>query len=133
MWSLLHSFVCYGLFQQDSLQTEQLLRHDLPRHDVSKVFLFFLNQIGNSLNILFLHCDNFLTLFSLFLQVICSLCETEQDVSINFFNIQIFVFVNMFLDADLWFVFSRSSRTASVVAYVWGSTFAQNASSLTMM
>ncbi|WZY80947.1 hypothetical protein YC2023_027331 [Brassica napus] len=37
---------------KDSLQTEQLLRHDLPRHDVSKV--------------------------------ICSLCETEQDVSTTF-------------------------------------------------
>ncbi|CAG7910647.1 unnamed protein product [Brassica rapa] len=36
---------------KDSLQTEQLLRHDLPRHDVSKV--------------------------------ICSLCETEQDVKQN--------------------------------------------------
>ncbi|XP_033138265.1 E3 ubiquitin-protein ligase RZFP34 isoform X2 [Brassica rapa] len=36
---------------KDSLQTEQLLRHDLPRHDVSKL--------------------------------ICSLCETEQDVQQN--------------------------------------------------
>lgn len=79
----------------------------------------------NILNIfLFLHCDKFLILF-FFCQVICSLCETEQDVSICFFfwNKSNVICVKMCLDADLWFVFLQVQQNCSSCGVCMGKYF----------
>lgn len=97
----LKTFV-FCLFPQDSLQTEQLLRHDLPRHDVSKVSRSYWEL-----------CICRFCLFTVitFLVLICFIFRSyARFVGQNKTWVSVFMCVTMFLDADLWLFSSGPAK-----------------------
>lgn len=118
-------YVC--LFQQDSLQIEQLHRHELPRHEVSKVSK---------------HSEHFWLCLFIVITLLILICfffrSYARFVRQNKMWVSTFLYMNVYSCKHVswcWplIVFFRSSKIALIVVYVWGSTSAQNANSSTMM
>ena len=123
----------YSLLDHQGMLKNLYDRHEINRLEVTQVW--FLCLLVNSLVSKFIVLLNpqWLRYWKCFcLQVICSVCDTEQPVCISRFAMKNFSYI--FLQYIYWFhLYSRLLKFVRTVASIWGNISVKFANSTMMM